>query len=730
MPKPPPTIIKSALALDDRGLWVVPMNGKGPIWKAWHTKKRTRKQLLEALANKNLGIGIVLNQSEWIDIECDSPEAEDALQEMFGGEILPTPTWQSDRGKHRLFRRPADIPKKAVIELDGIEFKVGNGKGACAVVPPSKHDKTGKRRFWIKGLSLDDVEPAELPADIIERLKAPPAPKPEPGDGETVTEGKRNTTLFSKACQLKLCGLDEESIATALLSLNVQLCHPPLDETEVRQIAKSAASGESGVGSGFVENLIREIELWHDQNDDPFVTLPQGEHKENWKIDKRSRPFRRWISKQFYDENGEMLGSGDLGDICAMLEGKAVFDGEEFFLFRRAGKHEDTFYFDLCEPEWRCVEIDADGWCVVSDPPVKLRRAKAMEALPIPVKTSGTELKDLLFPFLNVRDDQWPLLVAWLVAAIRPTGPYPILKLLGEQGSAKTTTARVLRSLVDPNAAPVRAEPRSTRDLMIASNNGWVLCLDNLSSVKADLSDALCRLATGGGFATRTLYSDDDETIFDAQRPVILTSIEEIGTRSDLLERSLIVELPSITESKRRAEKQFWAEFEKVQPRILGALLDGVSGAIRRLPDIERKSDAELPRLADFHCWGEAAEESFGFSPGEFAEAYRANRAAATEIALSSNPFVTALLAYLNREETPNELEQTATELLKTVRKECGLFAPKQPGWPKSARVVSAILKRVAPNLRQIGVVAEQGHRGSGNQKEKVWRVSAPCAPQ
>ncbi len=727
MPKPPPKIIDVALALHDQEFWIVPTNGKGPIWKSWHKQRRSRNELKQALTdNKRHGIALVLNQSNMIDIECDSEEAEENLQAMFGGNIPATPTFQSARGKHRFFRRPDVIAQKAVVELDGIEFKIGNGKGAASVLPPSIHEEAGMRRFWIEGLSLDDVEPAELPDHIAERLKAPPKPNTNSDDGEKVTEGKRNNTLFAKACQLKKMELSEAEIAAALLPLNHRLCSPPLSDAEVQQIAKSAANSEGGVGTGFVDDLLREIELWHDENDDPYATLPQGEHKENWQIGSRSRPWRRWVSKKFYDSTGEMLPSGALGDVCSMLEGKAVFDGEQYQLCRRTGRQGETFYLDLCEPEWRCVEVDAKGWRVVSDPPVKFRRAKAMHPLPMPVQTPGTELKSLLLPFLNIAPEQWPLVVAWLVTALRPVGPYPILKLLGEQGSAKTTAARVMRSIIDPNAAPVRAEPRSTHDLVIAANNAWVLCLDNLSTVKADLSDALCRLATGGGFATRTLYSDDDETIFDAQRPAILTSIEEIGTRSDLLERCLIIELPSIPTEKRRAEKQLWTEFDKVKPKILGAILDGVAGAISRLPDIEARSDVELPRLADFHVWAEAAEESFGFEPGTFAEAYTANRANATEIALTSNPFVAVLLKHLKTEPT---IEATAAELLDTMLWRGGDDLRKQPGWPKAPRVVSAILKRVAPNLRAVGITVEQDTRGGGNSKEKIWRVSAPCGP-
>jgi putative DNA primase/helicase len=362
----------------------------------------------------------------------------------------------------------------------------------------------------------------------------------------------------------------------------------------------------------------------------------------------------------------------------------------------------------------------------VSDPPVKFRRAKAMHPLAIPVETPGTDLYRLLSPFVNVRAEQWPLLATCLAAALRPTGPYPILKCLGEQGSAKSTMARACRSLLDPNAAPVRAEPRDVRDLMIAANNGWVICLDNLSTVKPDLSDALCRLSTGGGFATRTLYTDEDETIFDAMRPVILTSIEEVGTRSDLLERSLILDLPTIGKGKRRAEKKFWREFDKARPQILGALLDVVSGAMRRLPEIERRPDAELSRMADFEQWGEAAEVSLGLEPGTFAQAYAANRESATQTVLESSPLIEALLKYLQSSPT---LEYTASELLGHLSAVYTDEARK-PGWPKTPRVLSQILRRVAPNLRQIGVVAEQDTRGGGSQKEKVWKISAPRKPK
>jgi len=95
----------------------------------------------------------------------------------------------------------------------------------------------------------------------------------------------------------------------------------------------------------------------------------------------------------------------------------------------------------------------------------------------------------------------------------------PPLALHGEQGTAKSTTGRTLRDLIDPKAAPMRSEPRNGHDLMIAAHNGWLLAFDNVSRLSPWLSDAICRLATGGGFATRELYSDTDEVLIDVQRP-------------------------------------------------------------------------------------------------------------------------------------------------------------------------------------------------------------------
>jgi hypothetical protein len=233
----------------------------------------------------------------------------------------------------------------------------------------------------------------------------------------------------------------------------------------------------------------------------------------------------------------------------------------------------------------------------------------------LPTPEHGGSL-DALRPFLNVADDdQWRLLVGYLLGCYHPSGPYPVLAVHGEQGTAKSTAMRVIRRLVDPRDALDRAEPRSEWDLAVHAARHRVIALDNLSSLSEWLSDALARLATGAGFSVRKLYSDDEEVTFHARRPVMLNGIGTIIERSDLLDRALLVNLDTIPPERRREEGEFWSAFDAAAPAILGALLDAVSMALARRSSVEL---ASLPRMADFARWVTAAEPALGWRPGAF----------------------------------------------------------------------------------------------------------------
>ena len=211
---------------------------------------------------------------------------------------------------------------------------------------------------------------------------------------------------------------------------------------------------------------------------------------------------------------------------------------------------------------------------------------------------------------------------------------------------------------------------------MIAASNGAVLAFDNLSHVPAWLSDALCRLSTGGGFATRELYTDNEEVIFDAMRPLILTGIEELATRSDLLDRAVLLTLPTIPEDRRRTETQFWAAFDTAAPRF-SALLTAVSEAMRRLPAVKL---SRLPRMADFALWATAGERALGLTDGAFMAAYSGNRAAGNELAMESSPIGKAVLDFM---ASTSGWTGTASELLGELDRTADDPVKRQRAWPK-----------------------------------------------
>jgi len=439
-------------------------------------------------------------------------------------------------------------------------------------------------------------------------------------------------------------------------------------------------------------NMAVEWDLWHTPAKEGYATIPIDGHQETWAV--RSQTFKRYLAMRFFDEEGKAMNSDALSAAINLIEAKALFEGETHPVHVRVAECDGNIYVDLCNESWQVVEITPQGWQIIDETPVRFRRSRAM--LPLPAPASGGTV-DHLRPFLNVDDDTWRLVVAWLVSTLRPRGPYPALALFAEQGSGKSTTGRLLRALVDPNAAPLRAEPHDGRDLMIAANNSWCLAYDNLSHVPPWLSDALCRLSTGGGFATRELYTDQDEVIFDSQRPVLLTSIEEVATRSDLLDRCLIVWLPAIPEEHRRPEAELYAAFEKARPLILGALLDAAVTALRELPTIKLPS---LPRMADFALWATAAETAFGWDRGTFLTAYQGNRQSANEVALEASSVARPLLDLLDEQ---GAWSGTSSELLTALEGRVIDQIKRQNVWPKNARSMSGHLKRLAPNLRAGG---------------------------
>jgi hypothetical protein len=442
--------------------------------------------------------------------------------------------------------------------------------------------------------------------------------------------------------------------------------------------------------------LLTEIaltqELFHNQDGDGHTILAINGHMEVWPLS--SKVYKDWLLEQFFNLTGQGANRNSVSDALGTLECVAKFKREFKPVHLRTAKVKDKIYIDLCDSEWRVVEIDKHGWNILHKSPVLFIRKKSMSSFPDPI--AGGNINNI-WKFLNIEEKDRPLVLGYILTSFRPQGPYPVLVLVGEQGTAKSTAARIIRLLIDPSSSPLRSPPKDEEDFLVGCINNWCVVVDNLSGLQAWFSDALCRIATGGAFSARALYTDTDEVLIELQRPIILNGIDDIATRPDLAERSIILNLQPIQDEKRLAEDEFYKNFLEAQPKILGSIFDAISGALRDIQDVKLP---QLPRMADAALWVTAAEKSLGLGQGAFIEAYRENLRNGVLAGIESSPVGRTVIEFM---KSRKEWHGNATELLEKLSILVDDQTRNSRAWPKSANWFSNNLRRLGNSLRKIG---------------------------
>lgn len=517
-------------------------------------------------------------------------------------------------------------------------------------------------------------------------------------------------TAFEPESIEMLANLKKEDLAR-FMSLRERLKKAgcALRELDAAIKAQGGDDGHSPSQTDLLINFTEDegVELFHTEEKEAYADVNNGDRRETYNV--RSKGFQRWLRGRFFQETNSAPTADSLQNALGTIEAKAIYQGQKRKVFLRIAPTPDgKIYLDLGGDDWRCVEVDKAGWRVVNEPPVRFRRTAGMQELPVP--QPGGSIDDLK-TFLNVGNDaDFVLVVSWLLAGLRGQGPYPVIVLSGEQGSAKSTFSNILRSLLDPNKSPARALPRENRDLFIAANNAYILAFDNVSNLHDWISDSLCRITHGGSFATRELHTDQDEILFEAARPIMLNGIEDIVTRADLADRALFFTLEAIPEDRRRSEAELWREFEKKRPYILGTLLDAVVKGLNRIDEVKLPT---LPRMADFAEWGVACETAL-WDSGTFWNAYDRNRKDVVENVIDGDPVANAICSLIAER---NEWSGTATELLGAIEGKVGERVSKSKNFPKSPRALSGRLTRAASFLRKMGIEIERDRQGKSAKR-------------
>lgn len=625
------------------------------------------------------------------------------------------------KGETFFVRVPRDekIPKGKLIDhskADAGDILVGN---SLTVIPPSLHPKTGKPYHWT-GKPLLECEWNELPVFDQRRLRllrliisSEFTPALLLGKG-THDSGHRLVAQLVSHCS------DEEitSIIQALL---------PLDYTgdslkELPGWIKSArAKGFDQGGDDCSDDTLSAkivkiaieagAERFHD-GENAFASVPSGTGILTFPIG--SSAFEEWLRYQTFKSMERPVSRGTLSDAIATLQADARYRGKRHDVQIRVGGDEVEVEVDLGQPDGHVVRITSQGWELPSKGERRFYRSSGFEPLPDPERNGDLpQLQSLL----GLDDVAFRLLVGFLVNALRPTGPYMALLVEGEQGSGKSFLCQVAKMLIDPNRALKLRLPDNERDLMIHAKEYRLLVYDNASGMRADMSDAFCTLATGGGLGVRRLYTNDELQVFSYSRPFIINGISGYAKRPDLLERAIPLRLEPMSVEGRKTEGELLAEFEGLRPAILGVLYDAVSCALKHYATTVTPPGF---RMADAARWIAAAEPALGFPPGAILTAIAEAQDDLLVERINDEALVIAIRELLSSPTVKSGYEGHVGELLKRIN------GANDKTLPVTAQQLSVQLRRLRPVMTKVGLHVEFIGKDKRGQRVKITSSLEP----
>ncbi|MGY4826732.1 hypothetical protein [Stutzerimonas chloritidismutans] len=499
-------------------------------------------------------------------------------------------------------------------------------------------------------------------------------------------------------------GLPDGNIEPAANSFEPKATQPRnAEQTE------KAVSGISQTSATTLVSFVTErFYLFHDGNQAVFCQ--EKDSGEIFPLD--SRQFRDRILACFYQTAGYSLRDQFIREALGTLNGLGRFQGPCLSVSLRTAESDGIYYLDLAaQRESRAVRLRPGRWDIASFPEPMFVRPESMRPLPTPI--AGGSIASL-WRIVNVPANARLLVLTWLIDCLRPETPYPLLELIGEHGTAKSWTQTALRCLIDPNGCNLRGAPRSAEDIFISARASAILSYENVSHLSPAVQDALCIVATGGGFAKRKLYSNFEESVIDVKRPIILNGISASVTAQDLVDRTISIELPVIAE--RREAVEVWNEFTQLAPALLGALLDIAAQALNILPTVHLPPERR-PRLLEYARLGMAVAQVMGGEPEDFLREFSASRQESLLRTIDESPVATAIQQLI--QDRPDGVTESVKALLVLFEK---YRSPGSDVWPKSPKALGDAMRRAAPALRQFGIQCKCLGKGSGGIVR--WMIS------
>jgi len=438
--------------------------------------------------------------------------------------------------------------------------------------------------------------------------------------------------------------------------------------------------------------------LFYDQFQTPCFTMPNCNFMA-YKLD--SNATRRYLSFRYWRETNKTINKEVICSVISTLEARAIHSGIQEEVYNRVAINEETVYIDIGDNK-HVIKIDNGGWSIETDAPIYFRRFSHQKIQVLPER--GGNFKDLL-NYFNLRDELHQILIlCYIPVCLIPNIPRALIAVSGDQGSGKSLFLKFIRELIDPSAVPIIAPPDSLRELVQFASHHYVTYLDNLSGLSGWLSDGLCRLVTGDGFSKRQLYTDDEDILYSYKRVVGMCGINQVATKADLLDRSIIIPLERISDRDRKEEHALWQLFETQKPKLFGALLDVLSATLKIAPELKLNS---APRMADYYRYASAAGIFLGYRQEQINNAFSLNNKYQNQEAIEASAVAQVIISFMESLET-NEWRGSSSNLYAALSPIVDNMNLKQ-GFPKDVRWLWKKIKEVRPNLMDYGIQAFRG---------------------
>ncbi len=717
-------ILNQALYLSEKIGWsVIPVGvDKKPTiaWKPYQTQKATSEQIKSWFSASGTNLGIVTGKISnliVVDIDVRNGGSDEAFKDI---NTIKCKT--GGGGWHYYFKYEDGIQNKAGIQ-QGIDIR---GEGGYVVVPPSIH-KSGNSYEWIN--SPENTEVLVLPEFVKEWIKNTKTDEDNnvsKSNSEVlkgVSEGSRNDSAASTIGKW-LKRYPEKEWGTEVWQMTIlwnSKNNPPLDEDELRnvfdsiikteklhQAEKDEAPNKRTVADKIVDLVLQSnVELYLDQTGEPHITF-QEKPVVGFPI--KSSAFKRWVSGKYWEQNGRGFSGDSFLQAIGSLEGKTFHEGTTKNLYNRIAKINNTIYYDLGDDS-QIAKITKDGWEITNKCAEKFRRFN--HQLPQVAPKRGGDLLRVL-NYLNLKTETDKLLfITYLLTIFIPDIPRVILINIGDQGAAKSTALRIIRSLVDPSVTELLSPPTDINELAQASNHHYCLYLDNLSYLRDDLSDALCRLATGIGFTKRKLFTNDEDILFTQKTAIGVTGITLVAQKADLLDRCLILSFERIPEEARMDEEDFWKNFNSEKPLILGSIFDKLTELLRMAPEFKL---SKKPRMADYAKYAAIGAITIGRTADEFLNAFNENIKRQNQAAVDSSPTAQSILQFMKDKDSWNGSSSELHKELQSIVEASNLQIGGAEGFPKSSNWLWKRIMQIRPNLSSLGIGAIKLETANGSE--------------